>query len=526
VLTADIPDPTAQNEPTPLRHAGGRARGVLDVLVSLGLIIAVIAAVAGLLAAASYEVTTGTVSFQLRPDWPGGRLIMPLGPAGELSLLTHRMPVDVLLDYRLPEQAGDLLGESAPARPEIEGGVREAFTRFLWSRVPWLALLGAAAGLLVFGRSTWLRAALAAAGGGVLAVGLGAALVFATFATVDRSPPVRYSGLATKVPDMLPLVRALSSGGDQGDRLGRLHGFLSGLEAVATDLTTEPRAADRAAVVRLLLASDIHDNVFGARAAARLAAGGGAPVDAVLFAGDLTDRGTAEEARLFVRVYGERLSPVVMVGGNHENAPAMRVFGDAGFELLSESTTTISGVTILGASDPVAYSPVVPSDVTALGAASERLAAAWTALEPRPQVVLVHDERQAAAVIAAAREEEADLVVAYGNDHVAAVSRDGGVVKVDAGTAGASGYEAIGRAAAAPDEHAAPADDGTSVVGGVPEDPASASPAGGEPPPSARDVYTFQLIDFARDDPRRLLAVTTVSYIPGGRTVVTYLPHQ
>ena len=35
-------------------------------------------------------------------------------------------------------------------------------------------------------------------------------------------------------------------------------------------------------------------------------------------------------------------------------------------------------------------------------------------------------------------------MVAYGNDHVAGVSSDDGVVQVDAGTAGASGYEAIG----------------------------------------------------------------------------------
>jgi hypothetical protein len=37
-------------------------------------------------------------------------------------------------------------------------------------------------------------------------------------------------------------------------------------------------------------------------------------------------------------------------------------------------------------------------------------------------------------------------------------------------------------------------------------------------------VYTYQLLDFARDDPRRLLAVTTLSYASGGRTVVTYTP--
>ncbi len=59
-------------------------------------------------------------------------------------------------------------------------------------------------------------------------------------------------------------------------------------------------------------------------------------------------------------------------------------------------------------------------------------------------MLLVHDVRQAADTIASAQAEGAPLVVAYGNDHVAGVNDDDGVVQVDAGTAGASGYEAIG----------------------------------------------------------------------------------
>jgi hypothetical protein len=131
-----------------------------------------------------------------------------------------------------------------------------------------------------------------------------------------------------------------------------------------------------------------------------------------------------------------------------------------------------------------------------------RLAALWRLEQPRADVLLVHDGRQAADMIAAAGDAGAQLVVAYGNDHVAGVRADGGVVQVDAGTAGASGYEAIGTASASPA-------DGSPEV---------------EPPALSRDVYTFQLIDFARSDPRRLVAVTTVSYVPGGRTVVTYTP--
>jgi hypothetical protein len=81
------------------------------------------------------------------------------------------------------------------------------------------------------------------------------------------------------------------------------------------------------------------------------------------------------------------------------------------------------------------------------------------------------------------------------------VTSDDGVVQVDAGTAGASGYEAIGAATPAP------------------------SPSSGlEPLASSRNVYTYQLIDFSRTASPRLVGVTTVSYAGGGRTVVTYTP--
>ena len=93
---------------------------------------------------------------------------------------------------------------------------------------------------------------------------------------------------------------------------------------------------------------------------------------------------------------------------------------------------------------------------------------------------------QAAGVLAAAKEAGDDLVVAYGNDHVAGVRRDGSVTLVDAGTGGASGYEDIG---------------------------------------SGRDAdYTFQLIDFSREAAPLPLAVTTVRVTQDGRTTVEYTP--
>jgi len=100
-----------------------------------------------------------------------------------------------------------------------------------------------------------------------------------------------------------------------------------------------------------------------------------------------------------------------------------------------------------------------------------------------------------------ARATGQDLVVAYGNDHVAGVRFDGTVTLVDAGTAGASGYEAIGAAA-----------------------PQSAAPDPAVPAPGSKLTYTFQLLDFSRTAAPRPLAVTTLTYWGSNRIAIEYLP--
>jgi predicted phosphodiesterase len=460
--------------PTGDRRVARRGQ-VLRLALPAALVVLVVVAGASLLAPASYRVPTGTVAFSL-------------DPAGVLALHTHRAPVDVIVDYRV---SGDVTSLEEAAQvveelPSVQESVRDAFTRFLWSRLWPLLLLGAAAGTLIAGgvRRRWQHLAVGAALGVLGAGVLGFAFVGIVLATVDKTPDIEYSGLAENVPRLLPVVRQLQAPGGGG--LERLQAYVDGLETVAGQLASAGRRPAREHVTRLLVVSDVHMNAYGMRLASRLAAGEESPVDAVLLAGDMTNRGSRLEARYFVDRFDSAGAPVFLVGGNHEDAPAMRVFARAGYTVLDREVADVHGVTVFGASDPLADEPAVASDEDALALQSEELAAAVPALSESPDVLEVHDLRQAGGVVDWAKEAGVPLTVVYGNDHVPSITRDGPVVLIDAGTGGASGYEQIGA--------------------------------------ERGDWYTFVLLDFARDDAGGLVAVTTLSYSVDGRSRVEYLP--
>ena len=452
------------------------------------LVALVVIASAALLAPASYRVPTGTVDFSLDPAWPGGHLVLPLGPAGVLKLRTHRAPVDVVVDYRV---SGDVTSLEEAERvveklPAAQKSARDAFRQFLWSRLVPLLLLGATAGTLIAGgvRRRWQDLAIGAALGLLAAGACGLAVAGAVLATVDETPDVQYSGLAQNVPRLLPLVRRLQAA--EGGGMERLQAYVDGMEIVAAQLASAGPRPAREDVTRLLVVSDVHMNAYGTRLASRLAAGDGSSVDAVVLAGDMTNFGSRLEARLFIERFDPAGAPVIMVGGNHEDAPAMAAFKKAGFDVLEYAGAEVGGVTAYGVSDPVAYDPAVDSDVAALEEQSAELASRLATLPAPPDVLVVHDRRQAGGALEWSAETGTPLTVVYGNDHVPLVSREGPAVLVDAGTGGASGYEQIG---------------------------------------SRRgDWYTFVLLDFTRDPGVGLVAITTLAYSVDGRSRVEYLP--
>lgn len=290
-----------------------------------------------------------------------------------------------------------------------------------------------------------------------------------------------FAVLAVLVARLPALARAVCG---RRPKLARFEEYARGIAATGAAFKSEAKLEVEGPTV--LLVSDLHANLFGAALAARLARGDLAPVDLVLVAGDVTDGGSREEVLLVARLLAAGGGPpVLVVGGNHDGAAALDALGAAGLLLPERTCVERAGVRVYGASDPLARSPAVDSDPAVLAAQAHELAASWPP-PGDPEILLVHDVRQARQVVTLAETRGAPLVVACGNDHRAAVERRGPVTIVNAGTAGASGYGALGR---------------------------------GEPA-----VYTAQLLHFGAGSPRRLRRVTTLSYTPGGRSTAVVEP--
>jgi len=80
-----------------------------------------------------------------------------------------------------------------------------------------------------------------------------------------------------------------------------------------------------------------------------------APFDAVVIGGDLTTRGTPEEAEAAIRSFGAFGSPVVVVAGNMDSPEVERAMGDAGL-LIDGKGVVLEGVGFFG----VSASPPTP----------------------------------------------------------------------------------------------------------------------------------------------------------------------
>ena len=191
-----------------------------------------------------------SVTFQARPAWPGGQ---PghAARAGRRALAAHA-PHAARRRHGLPPAGADGRPAGRRAWSRTCPGWRAArATRSALPAEPgrrgcsWWAPRPGCSSRVPRTTRGGCSGAPSAAPPSALLLGSGPCRSRATRPSTARRPSVPRD-LPPNVPRVLPLVRALSTGGDQSDHLRGLQDFVDGLEAVAMQLTVTPRRPARA----------------------------------------------------------------------------------------------------------------------------------------------------------------------------------------------------------------------------------------------------------------------------------------
>lgn len=374
-----------------------------------------------------------------------GQTRLDFAPIGEVRARTHATPLTVTIrlasiDFERMKQ----LVLKPPPRAELEKEFAGAARRSLINLALWQITLGAAGALLVplflrLRRARWW--ALAAACG----AGFTALVFVGTLQTFDRkafqSPT--YTGSLREARWMIGFVT---------EAVGRAEALSDKLRNVANNLGTLygrigaiPGLVQETETVKILHISDIHNNPAAVPFVRELAEK--MKVDAILDTGDLTDFGTPLETRLS-RGLAPGSIPYIFVAGNHDSQATVRaVRARPNTFILDGEPVTVAGLTFLGLPDPSsarAGNGSVNTSLEALEDAGDRMAARYAAAMPPPDVVCVHNPRQAAPLLGLAR------VVLCGHMHRASIETTDGTVICNAGTTGAAGARYFDRAEGVP----------------------------------------------------------------------------
>jgi Icc-related predicted phosphoesterase len=206
-----------------------------------------------------------------------------------------------------------------------------------------------------------------------------------------------------------------------------------------------------------LVGSDVHSNWLTLPAVERYARG-----RPVFLVGDYSQQGTPLEAAIADRA--ARLgTPTVAVSGNHDTPGVMRRLAQAGAIVLTHdgrldrtghvrgpSVVRIAGALVAAFEDPLERS--AGSFGHRLDFTNEELALQkqvvidwFDRLDPRPDMVMVHDFRIAEALrLHSAAQSDQPVLILTGHDHEQHVDRTRNAVVVDGGTLGAGGVFGVG----------------------------------------------------------------------------------
>ena len=417
----------------------------------IALLIALVATMI-LVAPMNFQVREGNLTYQLAlGSSDGGYVEFSLGPAGLLKYHTHAVPINLRMNLVLRSNLTD--GQSLT--DTFNSGVRrfkfdavKAFYYFLASRILLITVIGLAVGIIRSnGGKHWFRQTLKSCmRWATCFLVLAGVLIAISFFTLDRTPETKYSGLAQDFPKVLNLAKKVS--GNFQLKKNMLQDFVEGFVTVPNQMNNPIVNDQDDTRVRILVASDIHDNFAGMQIAGDIINDPTKPygdISAFILAGDITVFGRQYEAGLFAKSLNIGDVPIYFVGGNHEDTSAVIAFQQMGYTQLDNQVVNIGNIKISGASDPTALTSDLVPTAEEMQIASESLAKTWSRYFNPPNVLVVHNIAQASDVIDISQTTNQRLTVVYGHDHKVGHKIDGLTNLIDCGTGGASGFDEIGR---------------------------------------------------------------------------------
>jgi predicted phosphodiesterase len=396
----------------------------------------------------TFQVRQGELTYQMVRG--SGAVEIPLGPAGGVELKTHKTPVNIRMELVLDKHITDNQTVSDVYENNYEEFISTAwrkFYEFLAIKILLLLLAGALIGFLHSGNGEdWVKKNSRSAGIGTLVMLVGiAGFSVVTLATYDKTPDEKRTGYVSDLPSKDEAIRVTKRfGGSYRIPSNMFRTYTDGIREVGIQRSRSYDDVYPSQTIKLFCVSDIHSNIRGVEIASGIMNGEPKPFDATILVGDITHLGTSEEADWIGSYFNpvkERISQILVVGGNHEDSGAMKQFQKLGYMLLAKEPVNIGGLKVMGADDPQSYNTYLASDQTKLEATSKLLAHNWSAQDPLPQVVVVHDLDQAKDVVELANSTKQRLTVVYGHSHEIDLQTEGMVTLVNCGTGGASGFE-------------------------------------------------------------------------------------
>jgi predicted phosphodiesterase len=250
-------------------------------------------------------------------------------------------------------------------------------------------------------------------------------------------------------PDLPRALEALQSLRRSGRALDQeLNGQLVGLARLVVSPGEQPELQGRP---RLVVASDLHNNVLALPTLQR--ASRGLPL---VFAGDLTDKGTPLETTLVQKI-ARMGRPTVVVGGNHDSDTLLKELAGDGAIVLTQFgrlrpdgshgdvIVRVGGLRMAGYTDPFLRRAGQQYEdrfrVGLTNAAAEDFRRWFATIEDKVDVVVVHEPEVAASVLGELRRNPPShpITIIDAHTHHLFLQADPNLLEVNAGTIGAGG---------------------------------------------------------------------------------------